>query len=269
MISLPPSQSKSSAGAPKQLVSTHGKVLLRELSDRTADINVLRDYIKKDPVAGRYRDPNTKDNAFHMLLNGNFSKKFVLEVLELLIKTCPKGAEESNIHGALPLHVALSQLKVIEEAVFKLLEVYPQAAKAALPEYLMIPLFLAVMRDDSSFAIVKALCDAFPAGPSTRNRTHSYPIHFACKRTRPNLPVIRLLIDACPQALSAINAYGWHPLHCLCSVSDSYAAARMLHEACPESIAVQGESLVIFYSVDLLSFSAIIESNCKLNVFTL
>lgn len=239
MISLP-SSTKLPFNAPKHLVSTHGKMLLRELRDTTVNINVVKDCIQKDPVAGRYRDPNSKENAFHALLNGNFSKKFILEILDLLLKTCPKGAEETDIHGALPLHTALSQLNVIDEAVFKLLEVYPLGAKVALPAYVLIPLFLAVMRDDSSLAIVKALVDAFPDGPGTRNRTQSYPIHFACKRVRPNLPVIRLLIDAYPRALSAINAYGWHPLHCLCYVSDSYEAARMLHEACPDSVAVQG-----------------------------
>jgi len=241
MISLPTphNSTKSSSGAPKQLISTHGKVLLRELSDKTANINTVKDCIRQDPVAGRFRDPNTKDNAFHLLLNGEFSKKFVLEVLDLLIKTCPKGAEETNIHGSLPLHTALSQYKVIEEAVFKLLQVYPLGAKIPLPEYQLIPLFLAVMRDDSSFAVVKALVDAFPAGTSTRNRTDSYPVHFACKRVKPNIPVLRLLIDAYPPALSAINGYGFNPFHCLCSVSDSVVAAEMLYTSCPESIAVQ------------------------------
>lgn len=115
---------------------------------------------------------------------------------------------------------------------------YPQAAKAESLDVRLLPLFLAVMRDDAQFRIVKALCDLYPEGASTRNRTNSFPLHFACKRNKPNLKVIKLLIGLNPGALTWINAYGLHPLHCLVSSSDNLSAVEILHAACPDAVKV-------------------------------
>ena len=66
----------------------------------------------------------------------------------------------------------------------KVIEAYPLAASKA-DGYGLIPLFLCVMREDSTLDICKALCKVNPDGPKTMNLSHSYPLHFAAKKKRP------------------------------------------------------------------------------------
>ena len=248
--------SKAASSGAKVLKSIHGKALLAELSSREPNLQTILEYIQKDPHAGRLKQSFTNENAFHLLLNNDFlSANFVLTVLRRLIDVCPKGVQDVCSNGSLPLHVALRQRHVIEEAVLILIKgnqmllisvnfitftiylAYPDGSKAVM-EHGIIPLFLAVMRDDASVKICKALCEANPLGPSTMNQSRSYPLHFACRRQRPNLTIIKLLIHANPLALSHINDYGLHPLHCITSTSDNIAAVECVYHACPEAIAV-------------------------------
>jgi ankyrin repeat protein len=249
--------------------STHGKLLLRELHDRNANFVKVIEYISKDQYSGRYKDSETNNNAYHLLLSGDFDSNFVLLVLRALLEKCPKGVQDVNNAGLIPLHVALKQRYVIEEAVLLLIQgnllfpilssflnfkmfiltmlAFPLGAKVLTDGY--IALFFAVMRDDASYKICEALYHANPQGPSTKNRTNSYPLHFACKRIKPNLKILKLLIDAYPSALLMINAYGWHPLHCLCAASDNVSAAQLVYESCPEAIQIQGLNFYLFISV--------------------
>jgi hypothetical protein len=104
------------------LKSVHGKSLLRELSDRQANLDKVIEILNKEPHAGRLKDPETGFNSYHYLLNGDFSSNFVKTVLKTLIEKCPKGAEDLSLNGQLPLHIALRQRKVIEAAVLMLVE---------------------------------------------------------------------------------------------------------------------------------------------------
>jgi hypothetical protein len=105
----------------KKSKSPFGKFLLRELSDKNAKIDVVLDYIEKDQHAGRLKDPETKNTAYHLILNGDFSNTFVLLVLKKLLQKCPEGPRDLNGAGNLPLHTALLQRQVIEEAVLLLI----------------------------------------------------------------------------------------------------------------------------------------------------
>jgi hypothetical protein len=86
----------------------------------------------------------------------------------------------------------------------KVIEAYPLAASKA-DGYGLIPLFLCVMREDSTVDICKALCKVNPDGPKTMNLSHSYPLHFAAKKKRPNIDIIRILIKRFPAAANHIN----------------------------------------------------------------
>lgn len=106
----------------KQLKSVLGKSLIRELKDKSADIHKVIDYVTREPHASRLKDQETGNTAYHLLLNGDFTDEFILTVLRLLLEKCPRGAQDLNGDGSLPLHVALRQRHVIESAVLQLIE---------------------------------------------------------------------------------------------------------------------------------------------------
>lgn len=70
----------------KVLKSTHGKILVRELQLNEASLDLILDCLEKDPLAGRFKDLDTGDNAFHLLVDGRFPHSFVLHVLPVLIE---------------------------------------------------------------------------------------------------------------------------------------------------------------------------------------
>ena len=109
--------------------STHGKALLSELlTPISANLDVALSYIEKDPMAGRLKDPDTGNNAYHLLLGNDHSAEFVITVLKALLEKCPEGARAVNNKGSLPLHMCLSQQDIVFEAAGMLLRVYPGAA---------------------------------------------------------------------------------------------------------------------------------------------
>ena len=89
----------------KTLKSKHGKSLIRELSEKTGDINKIISFINEDPLAARYKDPESGENAFHILLQNGPNNEWrsndvVMRILKLMIDVSPKGLEERNYNGA-------------------------------------------------------------------------------------------------------------------------------------------------------------------------
>ena len=88
----------------KVLKSKHGKTLLHELSEKNGNISKILSYINEDPLAARYKDPETGDNSFHLLLqngpnNDWYSSETIVQILKLLIEKSPKGLDDKNNNG--------------------------------------------------------------------------------------------------------------------------------------------------------------------------
>lgn len=216
--------------------STHGRALLIELRDRrSARLNVILNYLDKDPLSGRLKEATSGNNAYHLLFLGNFSLEFENAVFDKLMSVCPEGARATNNNGSTALHMALSAGRLNLHAIQKLITAYPAGA-SIIDNQGLIPLFLCCMREDASGEICKELCKVFPTGPSTQNKTHSFPLHFAAKRSRPNLDILRILIRRNPAAASAVNGFGLVPLHCICALSANTAAVQMIFTADPEAV---------------------------------
>lgn len=229
-------ETSSPVNGPKPLTTSLGKLLLIELCDaKTADVDKVLDYLTRDPLSGRLKD-SFGDNCFHIVLGGGFRRDFVIRVIDKLIEVCPEGLRVPNASQSLPLHLCFCRYVVIPEVTLKVLHSYSKAAEIrnALG---LIPLFLCVMRDDSSAELCKALCKANPAGPSTMNTSsHTYPIHYAAKRANPNREVIKVLLRRFPAGASHANDFGCLPLHCLCSSSDDVETAKLLLECYPDAL---------------------------------
>jgi hypothetical protein len=84
--------------------------------------------------------------------------------------------------------------------------------------------------------ICDMLCQAYPAGPQTRNQTNSFPLHFAAKRATPNKEILAMLLNRNAGAASHFNDFGMLPMHCMCSSTDDLEAIQMLYEAYPECL---------------------------------
>ena len=197
--------------------STHGRVLLNELRDPpSARLEFVLDCLRKDPLSGRLKDPDTGDNAYHMLLGRGYQKSFILAVLGVLLNVCPEGVRACNSAGSLPLHLSFMHNSLHADVIMTLLTAYPAGAGVA-NNLGLIPLFLCVMREDSSAELCRELCKAFPAGASTLNRTGSYPLHFAAKRLQPQMEILRILLRRNPDAAAVKNDFGLLPLHCICA----------------------------------------------------
>jgi hypothetical protein len=223
--------------APKA-TSTHGRALLLELRDsKNVREDVVLDYIRKDPLSGRLKVPETGDNAFHLLMGRHYEKSFMITVLTELLKVCPEGARAVNLEGSTPLHLCFTQYQLHLDIINLLLQVYPGAAKVA-DNQSLIPLFLCTMREDSTADICRALCKANPDGPNTKNKTGSFPLHFAAKRHKPNLEILQILLRRNPAAAGCMNSFGLLPMHCISALSDNVRAVAMIHEADPESVKV-------------------------------
>lgn len=225
----------------KVLVSTHGKKLISKLTARSEECNgntcnrldEILQYLKIDPLAARYCQPDNGNNSFHIVLSSNEDITFLLPVLLALLQAAPLGLCKQNKNGFQPIHLYLMQPVVHSAVIQTILESYPHAASLADADG-FIPLFYYVMREDACADICKMLCKAFPLGPATTNRSNSFPLHFASKRFSPNLDVLRILIRRYPLATSHINDFGMLPLHCICSASSSIQAVKIIYKAYPE-----------------------------------
>lgn len=226
MLSLP--------GGITKLSTTHGKVLLNELSEpSSASLETVLDCIRKDKIAPLLKFPKTGDNSFHLLLGSEYSRKFILPVLDLLLEVASSGLRVKNKSDQLPIHLYMCQNKVYPDIFLKLLEAYPKSASEKNGAN-YIPLYLCVMRDDSTEDICRALCKNFPEGPTVLSSTRSYPLHFAARRSTPNKGILKILLKRFPAAAAQMNDYGLLPLHCICSVSDDVTAVKMIYEAVRE-----------------------------------
>jgi hypothetical protein len=130
-----------------------------------------------------------------------------------------------------------------------LLAAYPAGAGIADTQGL-IPLFLCCMREDATADICKALCKAFPNGPTTKNKTNSYPLHFAAKRKVPNLDILRILIRRNPAAAGAVNDFGLLPMHCITALSDNVQAVELIHSA--DESAVKVREIIFLLQFDMM-----------------
>ena len=95
------------------------------------------------------------------------------------------------------------------------------------------------MRDNSNIELCRGLCQSFPAGPNTFNKTNSLPLHFASKRWRPNKDLLRLLLKRNPGGAAVVNEFGFLPLHCACASTDDIDAVKMIYDAYPEAISIK------------------------------
>lgn len=230
------------------LRSTHGKALLAviqetrlsksDVSSRavTEFVRSVQNIITIDPIAPRLADAETGNNSFHFLLSRSFSAEVITNILNVMLISGLEGLRKANRQGELPLHVYLSTQWSLNSSVIQLLlQSYPEAAARA-NNIGLIPLFLCVMREDSSADICRLLCKANPLGPSTLNSTGSYPLHFACRRSKPNFDLIQILLRRHPLAASHVNSHGLLPLHCLCAASDDCKVAQLLLSVYPAAV---------------------------------
>ena len=95
------------------------------------------------------------------------------------------------------------------------------------------------MRDNSNIELCRGLCQSYPMGPSTLNKTNSLPLHFASKRWRPNKDLLRLLLKRNPAGASVVNEFGFLPLHCACASTDDIDAVKMIYDAYPEAVTIK------------------------------
>jgi ankyrin repeat protein len=219
----------------KKVVSTHGKQLLRELCDSDANLERVISFVDADPFAGRLKDPDYGNNAYHYLLGSSFSAQFVVAVLRKLLEKSPEGIAATNKNGTLPLHMCLSQPNIVIEAAVMLIQAYPESAGIPNSQG-FTPLFLCVMRDNPNFELCKLVCKTCPTAPSTQNRTKSLPLHFAVNRRKPNKDVVRMLLRRHAAAASVVNEYGVLPIHCAAQCTDDVEVIRMLYEAYADGI---------------------------------
>eukprot|EP01041_Mallomonas_annulata_P007065 gene7065-14370_t len=215
-------------------ISTHGKLLISELSVPNASIENVMAYIAKDRFAALLKNENGC-NSFHILMDSGYSKDFILPVLQSLLERSPNGAKIKDRSDFLPLHYALSHKNIIEDAINMLLDIYPDGANARNGDG-FIPLFLCVMRDSPSLSLCSRLCELYPEGPSIQNNSKSLPLHFAVNRLKPNKDLLRLLLSKYPDAARMKNAHGLLPFHCICSMSDDIEAVDIIYKAYPNAI---------------------------------
>jgi len=219
--------------------STHGRTLIAELKDvRNVREDIVLDCIRRDPLSGRLKSPETGENAYHLLMNRGYERDFMMTVLTELLKNCAEGVRATNNEGSLPLHLAFTQHTLHLDLINTLVQAYPAGTKVADNQGL-IPLFLCTMREDATAEICRALCKANPDGPNSKNKTGSYPLHFAAKRHRPNLDILQILLRRNPTAAGCMNSFGLLPIHCISGLSDNVKAVKMIHEADPESVKVR------------------------------
>ena len=238
MVSLPPK-------AGSKLISTHGKILLNELSlsihsyshSSTNFETLLQeklktclDIISKDKNACLLKFAKTGNTAFHLLVGSDYPQEFIIPLLKRFIEVAPIGLSMKNSTNNLPLHFCLSQRTIFYDVAVLLIKSYPEGCGIQNNSHL-IPLFLAVMRNDPSFELCKLICQSFPESPQTSNQTLSLPLHFVCKRKYPNLEVLRMLLKRYPEGASVVNSFGLLPLHCLSSFCEDIRAFRMVYEA--------------------------------------
>lgn len=213
-----------------------GKLLLHELSipPSYSSIETCVEIINKDPKTLRVLD-DYGNNAYHLLVGSNFDKTYVNRLLPLLIAKSPSGIRVKNKDNNLPIHLCLSQPTIVEEAALLLLEKYPESASMTNNNHISL-LFLAVMRDNASFTLCKALCVAHKDSVRMTNRTGSIPLHFLCRRKHINIQILQMLLKRNSDGASVANTYGLLPLHCMSECCDDIEAVKMLYNAYPGAI---------------------------------
>jgi hypothetical protein len=244
------SSAASASKAPeiKPLKSTHGKQLLQELSQpilhnssetlsQQLDTKLHRclEFIRLDKNAVILKLSPSGNTAYHLLVGSDYPESFILPLLDEFLRINPLGTKIQNKAGNLPLHCSLYQPVIFDAVALKLLAAYPGAASIANDSQL-IPLFFAVMRDNSSFELCKAMCKAYPDSVRATNRTKSLPLHFACKRRHPNRLLLEMLTRRYREGAAWMNDYGMLPLHILSANCIDLACFQIVYEAYPEAI---------------------------------
>lgn len=153
------------------------------------------------------------------------------ELCRMLVRANPTTVTHKDIHGALPLHLALHNPSCDVEAI----EVLITADKKTLDspdKFGYLPLHWAVNHDNSSVDIVALLLAYHPRAAATACSVGSLPLHWACGKhgEKPTsmspedaegvtstssafLPVAKLLLNAFPDGIRTCCDNGWLPLH--------------------------------------------------------
>lgn len=153
------------------------------------------------------------------------------ELCRMLVRANPTTVTNKDMHGALPLHLALHNPACDVEAI----EVLITTDKKTLDipdKFGYLPLHWGVNHDNSSVDIVALLLAYHPRAAATSCSVGSLPLHWACGKhgakplsMAPDaaegvtstsdafLPVAKLLLNAFPDGIRSCCDNGWLPLH--------------------------------------------------------
>lgn len=158
-----------------------------------------------------------------------------IEMIRIYISTYPWALKQQDMHGDIPLHVALKRDDQASLLICELLNKYPEGARVKDCDG-NLPLFLACRQQKVTTNILKALLQAYPGGASSKS-FGSLALHHLCQNGNSSPESIRLLITANPQAVTTPNSYGNLPLHFICASDKAQVeATRILMHAFPAGI---------------------------------
>eukprot|EP00984_Skeletonema_dohrnii_P011724 scaffold4702_cov111-Skeletonema_dohrnii-CCMP3373.AAC.1 len=145
---------------------------------------------------------------------------------------------------------ACNNERVNEGIIRRLLEYFPDAARAVVSDDGLSPLHYICQNSNVTLNIIQLLIDAAPDSVRSVESNGRMPLHYLCDNEkldkRAVLQILTLLIEKCPEAIRHADNYGCLPVHiaCMgtvipvhnaCFHAQSHEFCRVLIEAYPES----------------------------------
>ncbi len=191
--------------------------------------------------------------------NKSLDDTTAVDILGLLLERCPEAVRraDSDIHGVLPIHLAVMTSKS-PEFCRMLIEAYPGSERIATSSG-MVPFDLSFA--EGAVVTAKYLLGLYPESINVANRDGAYPIHRAIvgvTREAPTnaLEMVQMLLD-CDLNVASQKLDGSFPLCVVYFFSMSFGEdatskvdtalkiAQVLYDAYPEAIIEEDLSLLI------------------------
>jgi hypothetical protein len=229
------------SGMSKKMQREHQRVLSLLQSSAIA---------KELPVLAQQQHGSREEGCtpLQRILRSGKQSEVATDCVQFLLKTHPEAAQQADVNGWLPLHVAVRYASAGPATLQLLIDANPAAAQHKTFKGLL-PMHLAAMHtgrgDYVAAECVRRLLKAYPAAAREPSPSGYQPLHYVAWFMGGDAAAacMRLLLEVHPAAAGVKSTSGDLPLHLLTQNETGPPAAvvRVLVDAFPEALSVRDE----------------------------
>ena len=137
-----------------------------------------------------------------------------LDIVQLLVDTCPEFPRIANSDGLTPLHILCANEELDDSTAFDVLGLFlercPDAARCPMNYNAYLPIHAAVV-SSKSVEFCRMLIEAYPGSERIFTSGGQLPLHIACRQGR--VATVEYLYKLYPESINVADGTGWYPIH--------------------------------------------------------